>query len=221
RLGPGAEHLGPGPQPLDDLLGGGHADVRGQQRVLDLLPGFLVQVLPGQQGQQPASGSSRDSRDSGPRPRVDGARDSRERSRTIRPAAASGTSIPGPVVSTRVPSPGLAPASGSAPGLASGSVSTAVSAASVSAPSGGTAFSGAGGNLVPRRRGTTRPAIAITSTITIATARITHSIPRVSQLLRPATRPAPPARGSDEARRGQLAAEPPPSIRSGTAALRS
>ena len=50
--GAGAEHLHPGAQPLDELLGRGHADVGGDEDVLDLLPGVLVQLLPGQQGEQ-------------------------------------------------------------------------------------------------------------------------------------------------------------------------
>ena len=120
---------------------GADADVRGQQRVLDLLPGVLVQVLPGQQRR---AGRGRGWTGTGP---------AGSAAAPCRPAAASGTSSPGPVVSTRVPSPG--PGSGSVSGLTSGSVSTAVPAASASARSGGTAFSGAGGSVVPRRRGTT------------------------------------------------------------------
>src|SRR5690606_37436543 len=50
--GAGAEDLHALPQPLDELLGGLHADVGGEQGVLDLLPGVLVEVLAGQQGEQ-------------------------------------------------------------------------------------------------------------------------------------------------------------------------
>ena len=41
----GAEHPHALAQPLDQLLGGRDADVGGEQRVLDLLPGVLVEVL--------------------------------------------------------------------------------------------------------------------------------------------------------------------------------
>ncbi len=50
--GAGAEHLDPLAQPVDQLLGGLDADVGGEQGVLDLLPGVLVEVLAGQQGEQ-------------------------------------------------------------------------------------------------------------------------------------------------------------------------
>jgi hypothetical protein len=43
-LGPG-----PGPEALDQLGGGGHADIGRQQRLLQLLPGLLVVGAPGQQ----------------------------------------------------------------------------------------------------------------------------------------------------------------------------
>ena len=49
----GAEHLDALAQPLDQLLGGRDADVGGEQGVLDLLPGVLVEVLAGEQREQP------------------------------------------------------------------------------------------------------------------------------------------------------------------------
>ena len=51
--GAGAEHADALAQPLDQFLGGGDADVGGQQRVLDLLPRVLVQVLAGEEREQP------------------------------------------------------------------------------------------------------------------------------------------------------------------------
>ena len=50
--GAGTEHLDPLAQPLDEFLGGRDSDVCDEQGLLDLLPGFLVEVLPGQQGEQ-------------------------------------------------------------------------------------------------------------------------------------------------------------------------
>jgi hypothetical protein len=70
-------------QPADQLAGGGDAHVGGDQRVLDLLPGVLVEVVARQQREQPP-------------PRVVWERDSRERSRCSRPAVGSGTSRTGP-----------------------------------------------------------------------------------------------------------------------------
>ncbi len=54
RRGRLALDLDPGAQPLDQLLGRAHADVGGEQGVLDLLPGVLVDDVAGQQGEQPA-----------------------------------------------------------------------------------------------------------------------------------------------------------------------
>ena len=39
----------PGPEALDQLGGGGHADVGGEQRLLQLLPGLVVVGAPGQE----------------------------------------------------------------------------------------------------------------------------------------------------------------------------
>ena len=75
-----AERLDPGAQPLDQLLGRADADVGGEQGVLDLLPGVLVEPVAGQQGEQAAAeGALRAA--------------SRPRSRTSRPAAGSGVSV--------------------------------------------------------------------------------------------------------------------------------
>ena len=69
----------PGAQPLDQLLGRGDADVGGDQGVLDLLPGVLVEAVPGQQREQgPAQAPCERAR--------------RWRRRTSRPAVPSGRS---------------------------------------------------------------------------------------------------------------------------------
>jgi hypothetical protein len=49
----GPQHPGPLAQLADDLLGGCDADVGGDQGLLELLPGVLVQLVPRQQRQQP------------------------------------------------------------------------------------------------------------------------------------------------------------------------
>ena len=49
-----AEHLDAGPEALDELHGRRDPDVSGEQRLLDLLPGVLVDPRAGEQREQPA-----------------------------------------------------------------------------------------------------------------------------------------------------------------------
>src|SRR5699024_350315 len=49
---PGTEYFHPGAQDFHDLRGGGDTDVCGDEKILDLFPGVLVQCVGGEQVQQ-------------------------------------------------------------------------------------------------------------------------------------------------------------------------
>ncbi len=130
-----------------------------------------------------SSRRSRESRVSRPLPSAFCERESRERSRTSRPAVGSGTSTAGAAAASAGASTATSGASGASGSCTSSMVWTGASLGGAdSSPTCGsrggvmTGASGLGGTGLRRLPLTTRPAIAPTATTAMTTARITYSI---------------------------------------------